>query len=90
MPEIYAASLSVSQGAKGPKLSAHLVHSDDGRTTEAHLEWPILPPINAGGNSSEWLYSLLSRTLMEYDAHTVVSASTHPVQDFSVVNQREA
>lgn len=90
MPEIYAASLSVSQGAKGPKLAAHLLYSDDGRTTEAHIEWPQLPPINAAGDSAEWLYSLLSRVLMEYDAHTVVSASTHPAQELKVVGQREA
>jgi len=88
--EIYAVSLSASQGVGGATVRAELLHSDDGRTTSASLEWPEVPPINAAGNSAEWLYSLLSRVLMEYDAHTVVAAKTRPSEDFKVVLQREA
>lgn len=90
MAELYAVCLSASQGRRGPKVTANLIFSDEGRTTDAHIEWPEMPAINAAGNSSEWLYSVLSRLLMEYDAHTVVSARTQPAQDLSVVSQREA
>ena len=90
MSEIYAVSLSASQGVGGPVMRAELLHSDDGRTTSASLEWPEIPAINAAGNSSEWLYSLLSRLLMEYDTHVVMQARTRPAADISVVNQREA
>lgn len=90
MPEIYAACISASQGASGVTVRANLIHSDDGRTTEASIEWPEIPAINAEGNSAEWLYSVLSRLLMEYDVHTVTSAKTSPSQDFKVVLQREA
>ena len=90
MAEIYAVSLSTSQGVGGVVVRAELLHSDDGRTTTASLEWPEIPAINAAGNSAEWLYSLLSRLLMEYDTHTVTQARTRPTESISVVSQREA
>lgn len=90
MAEIYAVSLSTSQGVGGAVVRAELLHSDDGRTTSASLEWPEIPAINAKGNSAEWLYSLLSRLLMDYDTHTVTQARTRPTEDISVVSQREA
>ena len=90
MSEIYAVSLSASQGPDGASVRANLIYSDDGRTTSASIEWPEMDGINAAGNSSEWLYSLLSRLLMEYDVHTVVSAKTTPAPGVKVVNQREA
>ncbi len=90
MTDIYAVSLSASQGAGGTVVRAELIHSDEGRTTSASLVWPELPGINAAGNSSEWLYSVLSRLMMEYDDHTVISAKTQPTADFRAVAQREA
>lgn len=90
MSDIYAVSISASQGVGGVVMRAELLHSDEGRTTSASLEWPEIPAINAAGNSAEWLYSVLSRVLMEYDAHVVTTARTKPAQDLKVVLQREA
>lgn len=90
MADIYAVCLSISQGAGDVTVRAHLLHSDDDRTTEASVSWPSVPPINAEGNSSEWLYSVLSRMLMNYDDHIVTEASTHSAAKLSPVVQREA
>lgn len=90
MQGIYAVCLSASQGVDGVKIRAHVLFSDDGRTTEATLAWPELGAIQAEGDSSAWLYSVLSRLLMDYDNHMVENAKVHPAASLSGTVQREA
>lgn len=90
MSEVYAVCLSTSQGHAGVSVRAHLLHTDDDGTLEVTVEWPELPAINAKGVPTEWLYSVLSRLLQDYDVNTVTSAKTSPSVVLKGVRQREA
>lgn len=68
---VYAVSLSASQGASAPRVSAHLIMSHDGAKTSIDLEWELPHAIQAGGSPTEWLYSVLSRIVQDYDDHTI-------------------
>lgn len=79
MPEIYAASLSVGQGSRETTVSASLILSHEGTLRELTLEWPGLGHINPGLDVSEWLYSALSRLVMNYDEHTLTEGRVRPL-----------
>lgn len=68
---IYAVSLSASQGAHGPRVSAHLIMSHEGAKTSVDLTWDLPHAIEAGGSPTEWLYSVLGRVVQDYDDHTI-------------------
>jgi hypothetical protein len=78
VPEIYAASLSFCQGRGETTASGTLLLSYEGRQVQLTVEWPGLGHINPGLDVSEWLYSALSRVVMNYDDHVVTEAATHP------------
>jgi hypothetical protein len=81
MAPIYAACISVSQGSGQPKVSAVMVVHDEDRRTNVTVEWDLPGAVNADGNPSEWLYSVLNRLVMGYDDHTVTAASVAGVED---------
>ena len=78
MSRIYAASLSLSQGAGIPQVSATLLVSEEGRQTTVNLGWDFPHPINPGDNPGEWLYAMLSRLVQDYDEHAVLAARFEP------------
>ena len=78
MSRIYAASLSLSQGAGVPQVSATLLVSENGRQTTVNLGWDLPTPINPGDNPGEWLYAMLSRVVQDYDEHVVNAATVEP------------
>lgn len=90
MSEIYAASISTSQSNQGVSVRAHLLYSSDGTARELTLEFPKLDGINANGDVSEWLYSVLSRIVMDYDMHVVAEARVLPVRALVEEIRREA
>ena len=90
MTEIYAASLSLSQGSRGTTACASLMLCHEGQTRELSLEWPNLGDINAHLDVAEWLYSALSRLVTNYDEHTVVIAKVHPLDSLTVEVGHEA
>ena len=79
MSQIYAASISLSQSTTGTTCRAHLLYSSQGTARELTLDFPNLGDINANGDVSEWLYSALSRLMMDYDMHAVTEARVLPV-----------
>lgn len=78
MARIYAACLSLSQGAGVPQAHANLIVSEDGQQTSVALRWDLPTPINADGNPGEWLYAVLSRLTQDYDDHTIESVAFEP------------
>lgn len=81
MEPIYAVSLSASQSAGPPSVTAALVYSEGPARSTVRLEWELPTRINPAGNAGEWLYAVLSRLVQDYDDHTIqrVSVTTHGV-----------
>lgn len=75
MARIYAASLSLSQGAGVPQVHANLLVSEDGQQTMVELGWDLPTPINEEATPGEWLYAVLSRLVADYDDHVVRGVS---------------
>ena len=68
---IYAVSISASQGKYGPHVMGHLIFSEEGRKTAVDISWELPHAIQAGGSPIEWLYSVLSRVVQDFDDHTI-------------------
>jgi hypothetical protein len=80
MVPIFAVSLSASQSAGPPEVTATLVYAEDQARSRVSLRWQLPTRINPGSNAGEWLYAVLSRLVQDYDDHTVelVTVTTEP------------
>lgn len=71
MKPIYAVCISAAQGSEPGQVSASLTYKEDGRDAQVHLHWDLPTVIEAEGVVSEWLYSVLSRVVQDFDDHVI-------------------
>lgn len=90
MKDPYAASLLLSQYRNGTTVNAALTLIVDGQSRQVTVEWPNLGDINSNQDVLEWLYSALSRTITNYDDHTITSVVIEPYVPLGEEVSREA
>lgn len=71
---VYAACLSFAQGGGAPTVTGTMLVSEEGRRTTISAQWKLPHAIEAEGNPAEWLYSVLSRVVADFDDHVVTGA----------------
>lgn len=76
MHDIWAASISISQGAEGVHVSARTSHVTELDQQAAHLQWVIARPPKPGEPLTDWMCHALAALVENFDDHFCLEAQS--------------